>query len=407
MDVVEVVAWFAETIVDVAYVGVDGRDRYQIGTAPGVDLPVVLGAIRAFPIVGRTAAGFVVRVPAGIPARVTLAGQGGARPLVDAELVLSRDARIELELGGLVVRITRLQRGAAAVPRARPALAPWGYVAGVLAAHLAVWAVAMGVTPPPPVATPGPTRPRHVHVHVVHEPPAPPPRAPEPPPEPTLTQPPAPPPPSAGGRARRMARPGKEVARSTDPRTRAIEDARHAGILGAVELLDFKDMLPSVDIGDALEGTGALYDEDAANGRLFGGGGNGRRFDPLAHCTDCGVIPTGPYQTASVTARPPAVLAVCGAGCTVEGDLDRAALRAALGQRAAELGGCYQRSAEAGARAEVIVVFEIDEAGAVRGVRATGAGDLTGCVAAEVSTLAFPARARPTHVSAPMVFRPS
>ena len=116
-DVVEVVARFGGTILDVAHVG--PADTYRIGTAQGTNLSVP--GLTCFPLV----AGGKVRHPVGVP-------------------VVERDGRTELRVGVLSIHITRTKLSGAPIARRRIEWRTPAFLAASLVVHLAIWFVAFG-----------------------------------------------------------------------------------------------------------------------------------------------------------------------------------------------------------------------------------------------------------------------
>lgn len=120
IDVVEVLARFGDTIVDVAHVG--AADAYRIGTAPGVNLAVP--GLTRFPIVeGRT-----IRCPAGMRAE-------------------ERGNTTVLRSGALAIEITRARLPGHAVPRRRVELRTPLFIVASLLVHVAIWMIAVTLEP--------------------------------------------------------------------------------------------------------------------------------------------------------------------------------------------------------------------------------------------------------------------
>ena len=135
-DVAEVVVQLGDTILQVTHVAADGR--YRIGSAPGVELAVAIGGITCFPLIEP---GLVLRLPAGI--RATVFSEAGALPLPAPELRLTAGTTVQLGLGLVTVSVARVPLAAAPLPQRPIEIRPYAYGAGVLLAHLTMWAVAM------------------------------------------------------------------------------------------------------------------------------------------------------------------------------------------------------------------------------------------------------------------------
>lgn len=379
MDAVEVVARLGSSVVAIAHLR-DGA-AYRIGTAPGVDLAVPIAT--TFPLVERG----VVRIPSGI--RATVSEGGRTIPFTAFELWLGVGTRVELTIGLVTIRITRVVLSNERIPRRPLDRRGPAYAAGSLALHLFVWALAVTIAPfDPPlermVADP------MMAIRVAHfdEPPQE--RSPSMVPEATTatTDPVAAPPP---------AKTSPNVP--TSRRGRAIARAREAGFLTADGLSDLSALMTKSDLGRAFEGVGPAYREEDASSRGFGGGGGGPRFHP-------GTIAAGEYATVTdgrgagedydlPGAVPdqhhrPVVEMCTGRPCGTDGPLSTEAVRTMIAATSPTLLRCYKAHAEDRSRGTVTLDFEIDRDGTVLRASSRGFGQVAACVQAVVEKIDFP-----------------
>jgi len=377
MDAIEVVARLGGSVVALAHLR-DGA-AYRIGTAPGVDLAVPVA--NTFPLVERG----VVRIPAGIPA--TLVEAGRTSSVAARELWLAVGIRIELTIGLVTIRITRVvlpDELLAGPPLDRRAPA---YAAGSLAAHVLVWTLAVTFAPAEPLERMTDPQPVRVRIARFDAPP-------QPPREPSMvpaaatatTDPAAAPPP---------ARPGPDVP--TSRRGRAIARARDAGVLGGTGLSDLSMLMHRGDVAEHFKGVGPAYREEDATGQGFGGG---PRWDPG------GTLATGAYQTVSegraagedyelAGAVPdqrhrPVVEMCTGRPCATDGPHSTEVVKAVIAAQAPALLRCYRQHAEERARGTVTLDFEIDRDGTVLRPSSRGFGAVSACVQAVVEGIEFP-----------------
>jgi len=363
-EVVEVVARFGETVLDIAHLGPD--DTYRIGTAPGCDLTVP--GLACFPLV----AGGVVRCPIGLSTRT------------DKETT-------ELRVGALVVTVARTQLAPAALPAPRVELRTPLFVAASLVAHVGVWLAAERFAALERIeARPRPLLARLIEAPV--PPPPPPPKAP-PPPQQTAQLPPSAPPP------RRLPAPS-ERAHAAAPRSgRAAELARAREAARDNFGAAIAAVAKSFDDTHVVERVGALtaegqYDEDAANAQGFGGS---RRFDPTQR-EGWGTVATGAYVTFDIDFKQ------CPNGnCEVVGPIPALYVRTHLLAHLAELYDCYR--AHASAPGMIVLEFTITPDGAVRDARGSGLGDTGACAARVVETIFFRALGGDTRVRWPVLFK--
>jgi hypothetical protein len=155
-DVVEVVARFGGTILDVTHVG--PTETYRIGTAPGTSCAVP--GLTCFPLVDRG----TIRRPLGVD-------------------TVERDGWMELRVGEVALWISRTKLHRAPLGRPRFDIRPIVYGAATLVAHLAIWLIAVAYAPPERLGE----KSRMRLVHVAEPPPPPPPV--EPTPKPAAEQP--------------------------------------------------------------------------------------------------------------------------------------------------------------------------------------------------------------------------
>jgi hypothetical protein len=395
-DVVEVVVWLGDTILQVTHVPADAG--YRIGSAPGVELAVAIGGLTRFPLIGP---GLVLRLPAGIGG--TVFTESGAIPLLAPELRLTAGTTVEVGLGLVTLRIARVALAPAPLPRPPVEVRPYGYGAVALFAHLIMWAVAMTYAASERLPAPNAALARPVHVHLFDDP-----EVPKPPPPPTLPSP-----------AATTTAPAAEPLTSQARHDHAIEDARHAGVLGAAGLSNLRgSIISTVDLKAAFEGIGPVYNEHDAN---VGNFGNSHGFDPTGR-PDWGTVPPGEYGTVSSgydagdeyfpgqdSKRPPGPkIALCkSAECTVTGAVERGVIDEQLTKRFAAFTACYRRYATPPIAGEVVLAFEITEAGKVRHTHGAGLGHVAGCVAEASAAMKFPATESATQVSYALSFTPA
>lgn len=380
MDAVEVVARLGSSVVALTHLR-DGA-TYRIGTAPGVDLAVPIAT--TFPLVERG----VVRIPSGIQAIVREGSRSYAATAL--ELWLGTGMRVELTIGLVSIRISRVELPADSLPRPPLDRRTPGYVAGSLALHMLLWGLAITFAPLDEplermVAEPA----IHARIARFDAPPQPPP-LPSPIPAPTVAT-----------TDVVTAPPPADTAPSvpTSRRGRAIARAREAGFLGADGLSDLSALVVDGDLDQAFEGVGPAYREEDVTSKGFGGGGGGPRFNP-------GTIATGAYETVSegraagedydlAGAVPdqrhrPVVEMCTGRPCATEGPLSVATVRRMIAVASPILVRCYKHHAEERSRGTVTLDFEIDRNGEVLRASSRGFGDVAACVQAVVEKIDFP-----------------
>ncbi|CAN5779044.1 hypothetical protein BH11MYX3_BH11MYX3_01940 [soil metagenome] len=394
VELVEVIASIADSIVHIAHVPSNGR--YRIGTGAEVELAVAAGKLHCFPVLDE---GFVVRRPAGLEA--TLHIDGVAHPMSETELRLQPGWRIELALGAATLSLALIARPRIAVPLRRTDLRPLGYIAVVLVAHLMVWAAAMWFQPIERlgVEVVELERPPTVRLTHVEEPPPPPPAK-------AVKNAATSPPPSGTSAPRR-----DELPR--DPKARAIQSARKGGGMMA-SLSDLSSLVPKVNVKKLVD-EAVFYDEGTATAGQFG---NSRRFDPTKHCTDCGTVATGTYATVSsgdgagdsydlpgAARHQQPIIAPCEpSGCKIVGETSVAVVRHEVDLRIGAFGYCHQRFALKQQNGTMVIAFSIGADGTVRDARAKGMPEINDCVAKVFEVIPFPPQAAGTQVTYPLMF---
>jgi len=380
------------------------RGAYRIGTAPGVDLAIGPGfGLARFPLVEWLVRGdrhaCTVRVPVGIPAR---RADGHA---IDGAIVLEPGERITFAIGALAIEVGLVARAA---PLARPRMSPRfaGWIAGALIAHLAVLAIADALASPEPAGLPATRLPPALVARIL-----------DPPRPPTATS-------RRSHRSRRSSSNARraravhaiaaiEPPRLVEPaptapptartRRRAVARARRAGILGS-EQLDFGAVIGKVDLDQALEDVGPIYDEHDAQK-----GGFGNHTWDLENDPYYATVKVGRYTTLSrgrsagdrytlpgeVGAKHAPRFQLCSQTCTSsDGAPER--LRAPIAQHAQALLGCYERNGH-DARGEVVIDFAVDRDGRVI-PEGEGLGGTGSCVAGVMRRVRFAQREIQAHV---------
>lgn len=373
---VELVVRFAGTLL--AVTRVRPNERYLIGTARHVDLP--LAGMTAFPLVDR---GLVVRVPAGIDAKY------------DGE-------RTELAFGLVSITVEKISDVRVALPR--PALQKRivPYAIAALLAHVAVVIVAFVTASAEPITVPvvRAEPPRRVMTKLL----------PVPAPKPKVTK----------KKATRQAAASEPVAEPPPAPTtvaQAREEARSAGILGSASLDDLSMLTGSKDLAQELSDVGPIYDEEAANAKMFGGrAGAFRPEDDRAFDS----VKTGRYATGGgkmgqnyrlpshgkfrEVERPPIMGLTCDDGsCKTVGVLDRFTIRDHVEKRYVDMVKCFERHARTENRIELTLHFDIRDDGTAAEVYAEGASAFGRCIVGLVERTTFPTE-KPTQVTYPVAF---
>ena len=368
-----------DSVIDHTHVGRGGR--YRIGTSPGVDLPVAMGALRSFPVLD---AGFVFRRPAGFAAKLTV--DGDEVIIIDSAVPLRRGWRVVLPLGAATLELAVVGAPRVVVPKPRPELRPYAYAAAALVAHLAVWAIAMWSAPIERLAVEVEDIQPRMRVRI-EEPPPPPPK-----------------------QEKQKQQKQKQGGTAQSP-----PSAEKTGVLAATGLSDLSMLVPSVDVVKAVNDSTA-YDEDAANAKLFGGG---PRFDPSKK-KGWGTVASGKYATVSkgrgagdgydlegTVKHPQPDIAMCHAGCRVAGVTDKEVIHHAVDLRLGAIGYCYQRYARKQLTGKLRIDFTIGIDGAVHDPRGSGMPEFQECAAAVIGVIPFEPAATPTLVSYTFAFKPS
>jgi len=353
-DVVEVVARFGGTILDVTHVG--PTDTYRIGTAQGTNLTVP--GLTCFPLV----AGGKLRFPVGIA-------------------TTERDGWTELRVGALSIHVTRTKLPRAPLARPRVERRTPAFLAASLVAHLAVWFVALAFAPFERLPAP---RQRMRLAHVA---------APQPPvePKPMPAEKPAPAAAAQPGRSSRVPRPAPESVEAAEARTGLSAAEATRRVADQFDKIDVVGKLAELEPEDT-------YNEDDANARGFGGGPG--RLD-LG-----GTIPSGGFVTMNFDVK------LCPKkSCTVTGPIPALYVRTHLLAHIDEIYACYSELAPG--PGSIVLEFTITPDGGVRDARGSGLGETGPCAARVVSEIYFKALGndysppRSTRVKWPVRFQPS
>ncbi len=352
-DVVEVVARFGGTILDVAHVG--PTDTYRIGTAPGTRLAV--GGITSFPLV----AGRVVCCPLGMEAS-------------------ERDGVTELSLGALTICIAHTKLAFEPVARPRFDWRPPVFVLGSLLVHLVIWWVAMTFAPLERLAAPRAPQLRLARVDV-----------PPPPPDPK----PAPRKQASASTMQPQHTSRVERARARVTRKPAGYEHSMAGVAMAAsaiaasfDRIHLPEKMAALDPDDA-------YNPEADDSPRFGGG---NALDPNNR-EGWGIIKAGAYEII------PSDVTLCpDKSCTVSGPVPALWVRTHLHHHMDAIYECYERYAEG--PGTIVLEFTITADGAVRDARGSGLGETGACAARVASEIFFKAFGRETHVRYPLRFKP-
>jgi hypothetical protein len=343
-DVVEVIARFGDTIIDVAHVGPNGA--YRIGTAPDANLAVLPG-LTSFPIVeGRT-----LRCPIGWRSAL-------------------RGATTELSTGAITIAITRTKLAAAPVPPPRIQLRTPLFLAASLLVHVALWLVAVTLEPfeQLPRHKPRPYRVAHIPDQVEKRVPEPPKPKPEPKP---VVQP---------EKAPRVAR-ARMASRERDEREpgqpAAAQSAEHdmgASVAAAVARatqVDIekyaKDMTP--------ENT---HNPDDIETNGFGGH---LRMGP-GETIKTGAYATSIYNIQQCRKHDPQ--------CSLKGPTTAPYVRTFMLAKMDDIYACYTEHAPG--PGTIVLEFTIKGDGAVENARGSGLGETGDCAARIVSEMLFRAQ---------------
>ena len=351
-EVVEVVARFGGTIIDLAHVG--PADTYRIGTAPGVDL--VIPGLVCFPLVD----GNTVRCPVGLSAR-------------------EDGSRTELRAGAVTFHITRTKLPAPSLPRPAFDWRPPIVLFVSLVAHLAVWLAAMRFEPFERLPIEKPRR----YARLKTPPPDPP-----------------PPPPPQHIEPKQPVMRSKQHAQSAPAARRASALPEHAdttGVMASAAELAVADALKSFDDTRVIERvsalTGDVYNEHTANEQGFGGG---RRFDPSQR-EGFESVETGPYATMPFNVK------LCPKRtCKIPGPVPALYVRTHLLGQMDAIYDCYaMHASEPGT---IVLEFTITGDGLVREASGSGLGETGACAARAAEAIIFRAFGRETRVRYPIRF---
>ena len=416
---------------------------YRVGTAAGVEQPLITAPGAAFPLVAPAGDAFVFNAGPGIDAEMLVGGavvplaelvrQGRAWPSASTpgaiEVPLTLVTRIRARSGHTTFMVSAVEppraHAVAGFTVERRTLA---YAAGSLALHLGVWAFLQTV----PVEDSG----ANIDMLSLEDTTI---RAAT-----TATEdlPPAPVQPEdvgdVGGSEDLGAAMRLEEGASGNPnaanavgqlriknnqaepsmaREQAIEEARTAGILGSSTLLrgGISALAANSDFSSGFDDAnvyGAMFGAEGEGRGMFGGGRSG--FGMGGGCTQepCGTIGVGRYGTiprggnstdgwggpntgiGGPRKRVAAVPVPRVGPPIINGDLDRAIIRRYIQRNLAKISYCYEKQllAKPGIGGTVGIVFLITPSGSVKSAAGTGFdGDVASCVAGVIQDISFPA----------------
>lgn len=352
-DVVEVVARFGDTILDVAHVGPSGA--YRIGSAPRTNLAVP--GVTSFPLVD----GRIVRCPVGMRA-------------------VERADGTELSIGALTIVVARAKLPHAPIARPRADWRSFAFLLGSLLAHLAIWFVAVSFAPLERLAPPRASPFRLARI----EAPVPPVAEREPVPQRQSASTAAS---SSRPRATQRAR-GPRADRAGGP-----SDVGASAAAAVARMMKSFDDLRVAERLDELDPDDAYLPERHEGGSGFG---NGRSFDPTDR-EGWGTVETGAYATLPFDVK------LCpNESCTVDGPIPALYVRTHLHRHMAAIYACYVRYAEG--PGTIVLELTITADGAVRDARGSGLGETGACAARVAGDIFFKALGRETHVRYPLRF---
>ncbi|MEO8699873.1 MAG: AgmX/PglI C-terminal domain-containing protein [Kofleriaceae bacterium] len=213
----------------------------------------------------------------------------------------------------------------------------------------------------------------------------------------------------------------------------AIEQARHAGILGSVAAKPdaFRTLVGNADLTagyDTTQTQATLYGGTGEANGTFGFGRTGDGFSGGCTGGNCGIIGSGRYGTISngtatgdhwgghragaggIPPRRPFFVPCAGpTPCwTADGELDKAIIRRYIKRELSKIQYCYEKEllAVPDLGGTVRVGFLISPSGAVTSVTATGTNDnVASCIGGVVGAIAFPAAKGSTQVTYPFTIR--
>ncbi|HEX4420298.1 MAG TPA: AgmX/PglI C-terminal domain-containing protein [Kofleriaceae bacterium] len=412
---------------------------YRIGTAPGVELAVEHAPQPAFPLIAPSGDDFVFNYGAGIDGELIvdgkatplaeLAAAGRSRPSASTagaiEVPIPLKARIRARIGQTTFMVS-------AVARPRRHAAPLfahlesralSYFTGSLAVHLAIWALLRLVPDDQTTASIAfdpdeQTGMKYVGIAKLETPPeeikdhgdSPSNGATQAAPAMAL-------PAGASGDPSVHSQGRIQIAErdSRPPMTRqeAIEEARTAGPLGSVALLDGVRVLGATgdyENGfDGIDRNGSIYGPDSAGGGMFGGGLHGPGGGGGCLGGSCGTIAAGPYGRIGVDPRglafglpnrdgigmpghQPAVPHV-GQAVISGSSYDKSIVRRYIRRHLNEISYCYEKQllAHPTIGGEVKLSFFISPNGSVPSSSGEGFDpEVTSCLASVIKSIEFP-----------------
>lgn len=345
LDVVEVVARFGGTIIDVAHVG--PTDVYRIGTAPGTNLTVP--GLTSFPLVD----GAKIRHPHGVVA-------------------VEHESSTELRVGELVLSLTRAKLPRAPLARPRPDWRPPVFLALSLIAHLTLWLIALTHAPFERLLEK--PRPRMRFAHIAQPVPEP---EPKPKPEKREDEPEQRAQPASHARVTRSQL--AEQANRAERPTSTEEMGREASYWTA-------RVAKSFDNTKVVERVGALREEDnfTEEDTYTDGFSGEKRFDPSTREGFESIKSQG-FTTMPLDVKQCANKKTC----SVKGPIPALFVRTHLIEQMGAIYECYAQHAEGPGTIEL--AFTIDGNGAVQDARGSGLGGTGACAAQVAGTIFFKA----------------
>lgn len=430
-EVVEVVARFAGTIIDLAHLGPD--ESYRIGTAPGNDLAVP--GLTCFPLVDRGVVrcpiGMQVRDPAELdaalvercattaePCAATSELRSGAvevrssapepdaleprNSAVEPRGAVEPGGILELRAGALELRVTRTRLPPRTLPPPRVELRTPAFVLASLIVHLAIWLAAERFAAFERLAPPRlPLRLAHIAVRL-DEPPQP---RPEPtPPTPKSTPKPTP---KAKPEPRARALAASTVRDARDARDaragRRERGARHGRAKHAEATLDpsqaiahLLDQMPDLESPEYADAFDAEHFHDPGSDDT-GSFGAGNALVPNER-EGWGTIASGPYTLLPIGVK------LCPAGaCTVRGPIPPLYVRTHLLAHIDAIYECYTTLAPG--PGTIVLELTIGADGVVHDARGSGLGETGACAARIASSILFRALGAETRVRYPVQFK--
>ena len=334
-DVVEVIARFGDTVLDVRHIDRDGQ--FRIGTGPDVDLP--MPGHTSFPLVDRAK----IRVPIG----VVPYDYGGTTVI---------------HLGSVSVSLTRRKLAVAPLAHRRIDWRAPAFVLGSLALHVFIYLLAVTLEPFERITEKQLPRMRYAHVADM----TPPPPAVEPKRDPKQPEPTA------------------ASAASVRPRVERAEPEDAMRSMGRSTAKAVAAVAKSFDDTKVYERVSALKEEDnfTEDDTYTSGFGGRLRFPPGE------TVKTREYG--EIFAYLSFDVKLCPAkSCTFDGPVPPAAVRSLVQTVVPALYDCYAQHAER--PGTIVLSFTIAGDGSVKRSRGSGLGETGACAARVVEGLYFKA----------------